>query len=452
MNSTIVAISTALAPAGIGVIRLSGPQAIEIADKVFLAVSEKPLSSLQGYESSLGYIIKNGQKIDKVIATVFKDGNSYTGEDVVEFSCHGSVVLLKEIVSLLINSGATLAQRGEFSKRAYVNGRLSLEKAEALMTLINASSVSVAHAAFQTLNGNVAKEIDENNKILTHLSASIGAYVDYPDEDLPDLADEEIIKTISEVSSALKKIKKNYDSGKIIQDGIHAVIIGKPNVGKSTLMNLLSGYERSIITDIPGTTRDIVEDRIMVGDIPLIIADTAGIRDSSDPVESIGIQATVKKIESSELIISIFDGSDKLNEEDLKILELCKGKTVLTIINKTDLGMKIDIEKLKDFNPILISAKEKTGLDSFEKALSKLLKTNDFDPSAAFLVNERQRENLTKAIEYLDEAISAFNFGLSIDAIHLSVDMAIDSLLELKGEKATKAVVDEIFNEFCVGK
>lgn len=452
MNSTIAAISTALSPAGIGVIRVSGPEAIKITDKIFEPIDKKEITKLHGYEAALGYIVKDNQKIDKVIVTVFKSGKSYTGEDVVEISCHGSVVLLKEILTLILSLGAKPAERGEFSKRAYLNGRLSLEKAEALMTLINANSRSVAHAAFNALNGTISKEIDKNCKVLTHLSASIGAYVDYPDEDLPDIADADICKTITDVLQNLIKIKENYNSGKIIQDGVNAVIIGKPNVGKSTLMNLLSGYERSIITDIPGTTRDILEDRIMIGDIPLIISDTAGIRKSDDPVESIGIKATINKIDSSQLIIAIFDGSDNLTEEDMEILKLCKDKTVLTIINKSDLNMKIDLSKLKEYNPIFISAKEKTGIDTFQSELSKLLKLNNFDPSAAFLVNERQRRHLTKAIEYLNEAIDSMKSGLSIDAVHLSMDFAIDELLKLKGEKATKAVVEEIFNEFCVGK
>ncbi len=452
--STIAAISTPLAVGGISVIRISGDNSIKIASSIFQPISCESVEKMTGYSCCYGKIINNGVEIDDGILTVFKAPRSFTGEDVVEISCHGGIFVTKKVLEACILCGAIPAQAGEFSKRAFLNGKLSLTQAEAIMDMINAQGEQARKCAVSAHEGALYKKIQDITSKLVSVLGELAAWVDYPEEDLPEIEAHQLGETLNSINSDLIYLISTYDSGRIIRNGIDTAILGKPNVGKSTLMNMLLGYERSIVTDIAGTTRDVVEETVKLGELVLKLSDTAGIHSTEDIVEGVGVGLAMKKLLESDLAIAVFDNSVPLTDEDLSLIENLKDKHCVAVINKSDLSSKIDKDKLSThFNEIVeISAKEKSGLNELSNALTRIFMLSDFDTSAPLLANERQRGCVVVAQKNIESAIENLNLGETYDAITVLIDKAASELLELNGEKATEAVVNEVFSKFCVGK
>ena len=453
-NRTIAAIATPNAPGGIGTVRISGDRAVEIASKVFRPVSGKNLCDFKGYTAAFGGVYDNDEKIDEAVCLVFRAPKSYTGEDVCEISCHGGLYITKRTLRAVLDAGAEPAEAGEFTKRAFLNGKIDLAGSESVMALIGASGKQAAAAALNTLDGNLSKKIRECADGIIGVCASLAAWVDYPDEDIEDISASQMLPVFEKTKKELSEIVRRYDCGRAVTDGIDTVIVGKPNVGKSTLMNMLTGFERSIVTDIAGTTRDIVEERIMLGEIILRIADTAGIRETENVVENMGVSLAKRRLERAELVLAVFDTSVPLNSDDLDIIEQCKAKKSVAILNKADLPATADREVIENAFAFTVelSASTGAGREKLEQAVAEIMMTNEFDPAAACLTSERQRQCCIRAMGHIDEAILAIQGGVTLDAVNVCADCAIDALLELTGEKATAAVVDEVFSRFCVGK
>lgn len=452
--SAIAAISTPLGTGGVGIIRISGKNATEIADRIFVSVNGKKLSSSKGYRAYFGRIFDGETAVDEVVCLVFRAPHSYTGEDVVEINCHGGVVLLKKILRLVLQNGAQAAAPGEFTKRAFLNGKLDLSEAESVMTLISAQGEQGANAAFNQLEGSLSRKIEKINSSLLSLAAHIAAWVDYPDDEIEELGNNELYSTIYNAHLELCALLSNFDSGMAVTNGVEAAIVGKPNVGKSTLMNLLTGYDRSIVTEIEGTTRDVVEETVNLNGCILRISDTAGMRETGDIVEKLGVERSRKKLERAAIVFAVFDLSKPLSDEDKELIDECKDKNVIPIINKTDLEPRLDVDYIKNKlgSPLFISAKSGDGYNELCDRVAELMGTKNFDTTSAMLVNERQRICCQKASDALKDALEALNLGLTPDAIGVCIDDAIAALLELTGQKASEAVVDEVFKQFCVGK
>lgn len=452
--SSIAAISTPLGTGGVGIIRISGKNATEIADRIFVSVNGKKLSSSKGYRAYFGRIFDGETAVDEVVCLVFRAPHSYTGEDVVEINCHGGVVLLKKILRLVLQNGAQAAAPGEFTKRAFLNGKLDLSEAESVMTLISAQGEQGATAAFNQLEGSLSRKIEKINSSLLSLAAHIAAWVDYPDDEIEELGNNELYSTIYNAHLELCALLSNFDSGMAVTNGVEAAIVGKPNVGKSTLMNLLTGYDRSIVTEIEGTTRDVVEETVNLNGCILRISDTAGMRETGDIVEKLGVERSRKKLERAAIVFAVFDLSKPLSDEDKELIDECKDKNVIPIVNKTDLEPRLDVDYIKNKlgSPLFISAKSGDGYNELCDRVAELMGTKNFDTTSAMLVNERQRICCQKASDALKDALEALNIGLTPDAIGVCIDDAIAALLELTGQKASEAVVDEVFKQFCVGK
>lgn len=452
--SAIAAISTPLGTGGVGIIRISGKNATEIADRIFVSVNGKKLSSSKGYRAYFGRIFDGETAVDEVVCLVFRAPHSYTGEDVVEINCHGGVVLLKKILRLVLQNGAQAAAPGEFTKRAFLNGKLDLSEAESVMTLISAQGEQGANAAFNQLEGSLSRKIEKINSSLLSLAAHIVAWVDYPDDEIEELGNNELYSTIYNAYLELCALLSNFDSGMAVTNGVEAAIVGKPNVGKSTLMNLLTGYDRSIVTEIEGTTRDVVEETVNLNGCILRISDTAGMRETGDIVEKLGVERSRKKLERAAIVFAVFDLSKPLSDEDKELIDECKDKNVIPIVNKTDLEPRLDVDYIKNKlgSPLFISAKSGDGYNELCDRVVELIGTKNFDTTSAMLVNERQRICCQKASDALKDALEALNIGLTPDAIGVCIDDAIAALLELTGQKASEAVVDEVFKQFCVGK
>lgn len=452
--SAIAAISTPLGTGGVGIIRISGKNATEIADRIFVSVNGIKLSSSKGYRAYFGRIFDGETAVDEVVCLVFRAPHSYTGEDVVEINCHGGVVLLKKILRLVLQNGAQAAAPGEFTKRAFLNGKLDLSEAESVMTLISAQGEQGANAAFNQLEGSLSRKIEKINSSLLSLAAHIAAWVDYPDDEIEELGNNELYSTIYNAYLELCALLSNFDSGMAVTNGVEAAIVGKPNVGKSTLMNLLTGYDRSIVTEIEGTTRDVVEETVNLNGCILRISDTAGMRETGDIVEKLGVERSRKKLERTAIVFAVFDLSKPLSDEDKELIDECKDKNVIPVVNKTDLEPRLDVDYIKNKlgSPLFISAKSGDGYNELCDRVAELMGTKNFDTTSAMLVNERQRICCQKASDALKDALEALNIGLTPDAIGVCIDDAIAALLELTGQKASEAVVDEVFKQFCVGK
>lgn len=452
--STVAAISTGRAPGGIGIVRISGENAIAVADKVFSSFNGKKLCEIPGYSALYGKAHGKNGHIDNVVALVFKAPKSYTGEDVVEISCHGGLFVTDRVLNAVFEAGAVPAEAGEFTKRAFLNGKMDLTSAESVMSIISAQGEQAEKIALGVLEGKLFKEIKKITDKLLYDMALLSAWVDYPYEEIEDLSAEKLKSHIAESKNELEKLINDFGKGQIILEGVDTAIVGCPNVGKSTLMNLLSGTDKSIVTEIAGTTRDIVEDTVNAGGITLRLADTAGVRETDDTVESIGVERAVKRLENAELVLAVFDGSRPLNGDDRRLIDLCKGKKAVGIINKTDLDKNYLNDEIEKIFPqtVFISAKTGEGKAELISAIETLLGTADFDTSAAAVVNERQRDCCKKALDALNDAQNALDLGLTMDAVTVCLDSAAENLMVLTGEKATELVVNEIFAQFCVGK
>ena len=453
-SDTIAAISTAQGEGGIGVIRVSGKTSIEICDRIFKAVSGRKLSDMKGYTAALGHVYKDDEKLDEVIATVFREPHSYTGENIVELSCHGGIFITREILRTVIEAGAEPALAGEFTKRAFLNGKLDLTEAEAVIDIISAKSKNAARAAILAKEGALWRRIENIKNKLVTTAAHFSAWADYPEEDIEEVSVESLSNTFNECLFDLNKLLSTYDMGQTVKEGIDTVIAGKPNTGKSTLMNLISGRNRSIVTDIPGTTRDIIEETVSVGGVILRLSDTAGMRDTEDKVEKIGVDIAKSRIKNCGLVLAVFDAGRELDEDDKKLIENVKDAPVIAVINKTDLEKKLDEKYIGDRieKIVKISAKNGEGFDELCELIEKIAGTADFNPSEGILANERQRKAALNAKKSLEEATQALNAGMTFDAVTVSIEEAIENILELTGERVSDVVVDNVFHNFCVGK
>lgn len=454
MAKTIAAVATGNSVSGIGVIRISGDRAIEIAQKVFKALDGTPLSELKGYTAKYGKVYSNGESFDNAVALVFRNPKSYTGEDVVELSVHGGIFIVEKTLETVLAAGAEPAQAGEFTKRAFLNGKIDLAQAEGVAALISAQGQEAAKVSFNLLQGSLSKEISGVLDELINCSSLMAAWVDYPDEEIPELDEASLKETLQTAKDALEKLLKNYENGIVMTQGVDTAIVGKPNAGKSTLMNMLSGVEKSIVTHIEGTTRDIVENSVRLGNIVLHLSDTAGIRESDDIVESIGIKKAIEKMDAASLVLAVFDSSAELGDEDRMLMNACKGKPCIAVINKTDLPEKIDTNQIRsEFDRIVyISAKNNEGADVLEQAIKEQLGVENFDASQPILANKRQKQCVANAYAHIGQALEGAQMGITYDAINVMIDSAVDDLLSLTGKKATEEVVNNIFSRFCVGK
>lgn len=452
--STIAAISTAQGQGGIGVIRVSGEQAFTIVDKIFKSVSGKKIMDIKGYTALFGHIYNNEEVLDEAVVLKYVAPKSFTGENVVEISCHGGMYITKEVLNAVIMAGASLAEPGEFTKRAYLNGKMDLTEAESVMDIISAKSKSAARAALFVKDGALFKKSQQVKQLLLDKAAHLSAWADYPEEDIPEVSEDSIMEAIEESISILEKLLSTYDMGQVVKEGIDTVIAGRPNAGKSTLMNLLVGREKSIVTNIAGTTRDVVEDTVLVGNVMLKLSDTAGIRDTDNEIEKIGVQKTFDKINGAGLVIALFDNNEELNSEDIDLINKIKDIPCIAVINKIDLEDKVDKKYITDNieNVVYISAKQQDNIDELKNMIEKIAGTEDFDPSAGIIANERQRNAIRNAVNSLYEAKESLVMGMTMDAITVSLQETIDYLLELTGEKAGEEIVDSVFHNFCVGK
>lgn len=452
--SVIAGISTPNAPGGIAVIRISGDSALEIADKVFKTPNGKKAVDMKGYTCAYGHVYDDGQLIDECILTVFKAPHSYTGEDVAEISCHGGLFVTKKILRAVLKNGAEPSGAGEFTKRAFINGKLDLTQADAVMDIISAKGDTELKMAESLRKGTVFNKITSVREKLVKILGDLSAWTDYPEEDIPEVEPDVLKSELNDVKSELQSLIKGYDYGRILRNGINTVIVGRPNVGKSTLFNCLSGFERSIVTDIAGTTRDVIEESVKIGELVLRLSDTAGIRETSDIIEGIGVDIAFRKLDEADLIIAVFDGSCPLCEDDFKILEKLENKRCIAVINKSDREIVSDEQIINKYiqNTVLISAKNNDGIEKLQSAVENIFEASEINFDNGTVSNERQKKCVDTALLQINESISALESGVMLDAITVLIDEALQSLLELTGEKASETVVNEVFSRFCVGK
>ena len=452
--STIAAISTAEAPGGIGIVRISGPEALEVAGRVFRA-KNGTLAGCKGYTAKLGAAYSQGdEKLDDVVALVFRGPKSYTGEDVVELSCHGGLYVTRCLLREVLAAGAQPAGPGEFTRRAYENGKIDLAQAEAVMQVIGARGRQAAQAAQAVSSGALSQRIGAVGEALKDLAAHLAAWADFPEEDVPQVEEGALQARLEENLAVLQGLLDGFEQGRVFREGVSTVICGRPNAGKSTLMNLLAGCRRSIVTQYPGTTRDIVEESVNLGGIPLLLADTAGLRETADPVEKIGVEAARQRIASAGLVLAVFDSSAPLSEEDRALMAGLQGSRAIGVINKTDLPSAGVCGEIEGYfrHCVYISAAEGQGLPELGSAVAEVLGAADFDPAGGILSTERQRADAARACQALEEAIAALGLGLTLDAVTVCVEDALSALYALTGRRVSEEVVDQVFEQFCVGK
>lgn len=453
MAATIAAVATPEGEGSIGVVRLSGENAVKIADKIFKARSGKRLSELKGYSALFGDIYSGGEVVDQAVALVFKAPMSFTGEDVVELSCHGGGFVLNKVLRLVLDNGAILAQRGEFSKRAFINGKIDLSQAEAIMDIISADNEQALRASSEALSGAVSKKCLEIKDNLTFAAATIAAFSDFPDEEPEFSGIDKLGDMLKKANAELQKLIDDYDKGRIIKNGIKTVIIGPPNAGKSTLMNLLSGYDRSIVTEIAGTTRDVIEESVNFGGIRLRLFDTAGIHKTDDTVEKIGVGRTLEHISSADLVLLLLDSTGDVLAQASEILKNADNKNIIIVLNKNDIkAAALDAKEYPNIPKVSISAKEGTGLEELLAEIKKVVNLENLSGKSAVYLNERQRNCAIRALEALKEAKAALEAGVTMDAVGVCLDDALAALMEITGERVTVEVANKVFEHFCVGK
>lgn len=449
---TIAAISTPLAVGGIAMIRVSGEEAICIAKRIFVPCQGN-LQEKKGYTAAFGMIYDRQHRfLDEGVAIIYRSPKSFTGENVVEICCHGGILIAQKVLRALLESGARPAEAGEFSKRAYLNHKMDLTKAEGMMNLIYAQTEYALQAAKDCMNGSVYQRAEQTASTLTSLAAKIQVFLDYPDESEDFLSLPEIKKEIATEQHRLKQMLDSYDEGKVFKEGIKTALVGKPNVGKSTLMNLLSGYEKSIVTSAAGTTRDIVEEQIHLGEVTLQICDTAGIRKTEDLAEAMGVKRAQEMIKRAFLVLWVIDGSRALSSEDEDLFSLLKSRAerVVVLVHKSDLPLVADLSGIKaQFSSIQFTSQK--DLESFQKMKDSILRKVHYyqpDSSVPILANERQRNCIYQAVCSLEEALCA----PTLDVLEFSLEEAAQALLSLSGKAIREEVIDEIFSKFCVGK
>lgn len=456
MADTIAAIATGTGVSAIGILRLSGEKAISAANAVFRAYTKKPLTDAVDRKLYYGELLDiDGNVIDICLCTVSRGPNSYTGEDTAEFQCHGSPVVLAEGLKALFANGARQATRGEFTKRAFLNGRMDLSQAEAVVDLIDSETTAAAKNAVGQLSGAVGKKAAAIYSNLVDIMAHFHAVIDYPDEDIDEFEMSNYENDLRGSINELTKMLATFERGKILRDGVKSAIIGCPNAGKSSLLNALLGYDRAIVTEIPGTTRDTIEERIKMGGVMLCLADTAGIRATDDVVEKIGVERAVSAAENAQLVIAVFDGSKPLTDGDREVLaQAAKSDNAIAVINKSDLGCAVSVDEIAAKIPcvINISAKNGDGLDKLEAAVEEMFRDNAPLPQGELITNARHADAVKRALESLNAAVDAMANGITPDAVLTEVEGAMSAIGEITGATVKDDVTDRIFERFCVGK
>lgn len=457
-EDTIAAISTPLGIGGIGVVRLSGPQALEIALRIFRPKGGRK-DSLLSHRFYLGEVVRpiDQSVIDEVLLVFMRRPKTYTREDVVEIQCHSGILILKEILEAVLQSGARLAEPGEFTKRAFLNGRIDLTQAEAVIDLISAKTQKALELANRQRSGKLAFQVQQLREELMDLLTYVEAGIDFPEEEIPQLSGPELSRRLQDLRHRLQVLIASYAEGKIFREGMAAVIVGRPNVGKSSLLNALLGEERAIVTSIPGTTRDVLEEVINVRGIPLRILDTAGLRHAQDLIEEEGVRRTKKCLQEADLVIWVLDGSEPENSEDLAILSEIRGRNVLVAINKNDLPPKLSLAFLQNELPsapcISVSALYGKGLEELKDALASLILKDKVSDSAEVIVsNIRHKQSLESAKNALERAIDSLQKNLTEEFIALDLRQGWEALGEITGETASEEVLERIFSKFCIGK
>ena len=448
MERTIAAIATALGKGGISIIRISGNDALKIADSVFSG----NILNAESHTIHYRFIVDKNEQIDQVLVSVMRAPRTYTGEDVVEINCHGGVTVTNRILNLVISKGADMAEPGEFTKRAFLNGKIDLSQAEAVIDIINAENEMAQNNAFGQLKGKLSEEISEARDAIIKLSARMQVAIDYPDEDLEDITPDEIAHILEECRNTTTKLLKQADNGKIITDGISAAIVGKPNVGKSSLLNCLCKSSRAIVTDIAGTTRDTIEERVNLDGVPLKLIDTAGIRETDDMVEKIGVERSKQSINDADILFVMLDASSGIAFDDEQILKDTQNKNRVILINKTDVS-DFDISDLKNDTVIKICAKTGDGINELSALLKEKYNIGELSKSKTTVItNARQKRALQLADEALSRGIDVIRSGQPQDLAALDIYDAADKLGEITGQTVSDDIVTSIFHDFCVGK
>lgn len=459
IEDTIAAITTVLGPSSVGIIRISGPDAVKIADKVFLGKRKIKLENRPTYTVTYGKILdEEGKMVDEALALVMRGPKSFTGEDVVEIQCHGGMMVLRKTLELVIVAGARLAEPGEFSKRAFLNGRLDLSQAEAIMDIINAKTETAVQAAANNLQGTILRRVREISQKILEVNAYLEADIDFPEEDFYRLTTDELNNNILAIEKDIQEILDTYKSGRIIREGLKTVLIGKPNVGKSSLLNALLNERRAIVSDVPGTTRDTIEEYYNLGGIPLVLIDTAGIRATEDIVERMGVEKTREVIQKADLILYVMDVSAGVTKEDLTYLQDFPSEKLLIIINKVDLmeekktEQKIR-EELKEYKVLFISAKEGIGLKELENGIKQMFFEEKLEINEKpFLSNVRQKDALEKAKQAVVSARQSVEEQMPSDFVSIDLRQAWGLLGEVTGDTLDEDIIDQIFSQFCLGK
>lgn len=451
---TIVAISTPPGAGGIGIIRMSGDDSFHIIKKIFKPKNE---TSIQGYTMKYGNIIDGTKIIDEVLVSYFVAPKSYTTENMCEINTHGNNIILKQILELCIKNGATLAEPGEFTKRAFLNGRIDLLQAESVVDLINSKSDKEKQSAMNQLEGFLTKEINDIKKVILDNMADIEASIDYPEYDIEEKTNNQILNETKRIEEMLERLEKSFETGKILRDGVNVAIIGKPNAGKSSLLNAMLKEERAIVTDIEGTTRDTIEEYITIEGILFKIIDTAGIRESDNKIEKIGIDKSKKALREADLVIAIFDSTKELTKEDIEILDYVKNQNAIILLNKSDLQknrLKDNII-IKNTNKdmIEISALKKQGLETLYKKMAELFRISEINTeNASIITNIRHKEAIVKAKESIKKIVSTIEEEMPIDITAIYFKEALEELNKITGENVTEDIINEIFSKFCLGK
>ena len=452
----IVAISTAPAIGGIGIIRMSGKDTFEILDKIFVPKNKCKIEEIKGNTIKYGHIVYEGKVIDEVLVSYFKAPKSYTTEDMCEINSHGGTLIVRKILEICLKEGAKLAEPGEFTKRAFINGRIDLTQAEAIIDIINAKSSKEAEASVKQLEGYLSQEISKIRKKAINLMVDIEASIDYPEYDVEEVTTSKAINILEEIKKDLKRLSDSFENGKIIKDGLKMAIIGKPNTGKSSLLNEILKEERAIVTDIEGTTRDTIEEQVIIGGIPFTIIDTAGIRNAEDRIEQIGIEKSRKAAMESDIILAVFDVSKPLGKEDFEILDIIKNKKAIIILNKNDLEINNEtLEKIKENNEdfIQISLLEKQGIEKIYEKLTEIFNINEINlDNENVITNIRHKELIDCAKQNAEQAIIALKSNLPIDIVAINVKEILENLGKITGETVSDDIIKEIFAKFCLGK
>ena len=453
---TIAAISTATGNGGIGIIRMSGKKCFEILEKIFKPINEN--SEIQGYTMKYGHIVdQNNEIIDEVLVSFFTSPKSYTTENMCEINSHGGFIVERQILELCLKNGAVLAEPGEFTKRAFLNGRIDLVQAESVIDLINSKSQKEAKASIKQLEGNLSKNINLIKKELLDIMADVEASIDYPEYDIEEVTNNKILKTIENVKQKLEKLNSTFKNGKVLREGVKTAIVGKPNAGKSSLLNTILNEERAIVSEKQGTTRDTIEEFVTIEGITLKLIDTAGIRETSDEIEQIGVKKSKKLIDEAELVISIFDGTKDLEDEDYKILELIKDKKAIILLNKMDIkesNLQIN-EKIKQLNKKVIKISAKTGqnLEELYKTISEMYRINEIEINDGdILTNIRHKNQIDEAIRSIEEVKSTIENHMPVDIIEIYLKQVLIDLGKITGDDISEDIINEIFSKFCLGK